>query len=41
VVPHPIDPLVRVWAEGRSREDAGRLASDVAGLIDELRDERR
>jgi mannose-1-phosphate guanylyltransferase/phosphomannomutase len=37
VIPDPQDPLVRVWAEGSSLEDAGGLAAEFAALVDELR----
>jgi mannose-1-phosphate guanylyltransferase/phosphomannomutase len=37
VVPHPQEPLVRVWAEAGSREEAGRLATEFAALVEDMR----
>lgn len=37
VVPHPQEPLVRVWAEAGSADSAAALAREVAGLVEELR----
>jgi mannose-1-phosphate guanylyltransferase/phosphomannomutase len=37
VVPHPQEPLVRVWAEGGSAESAAALAEEFAALVEELR----
>jgi mannose-1-phosphate guanylyltransferase/phosphomannomutase len=37
VIPHPQEPLVRVWAEGGSAESADALAAEFAGLVEELR----
>jgi len=38
VIPHPVEPLVRVLAEADSVEAAGSLAAEFAALADELRD---
>jgi mannose-1-phosphate guanylyltransferase / phosphomannomutase len=37
VVPHPQEPLVRVWAEGGSQDAAAALADEFAALVEELR----
>jgi mannose-1-phosphate guanylyltransferase/phosphomannomutase len=37
VVPHPQEPLVRVWAEAASAESASALAEEFATLVEELR----
>jgi len=37
VIPHPQEPLVRVWAEAGSPESAEALATEFAGLVEELR----
>ena len=38
VLPDPLEPLVRVWAEADSLDAAGPLAGEFAALVDELRD---
>jgi mannose-1-phosphate guanylyltransferase / phosphomannomutase len=38
VLPDPLEPLVRVWAEADSLDAAGQLAGEFAALVDELRD---
>jgi mannose-1-phosphate guanylyltransferase/phosphomannomutase len=37
VVPHPKEPLVRVWAEADRPEDARDLAREFAAMVEELR----
>lgn len=37
VVPHPQEPVVRVWAEAGSPESAHALAAEFAGLVEELK----
>jgi len=37
VVPHPEEPLVRVWAEAGSTGDAEALAREFTSMIEELR----
>src|SRR5205823_3131295 len=37
VVPHPQEPLVRVWAEGSSDERATALAQEFADLVESLK----
>ena len=37
VVPHPQEPLVRVWAEAGSQEGADRLAARYAELVEQMR----
>ncbi|HEX8100318.1 MAG TPA: mannose-1-phosphate guanyltransferase, partial [Actinomycetota bacterium] len=37
VIPHPQEPLVRVWAEGESETAAAALAEEFAGLVEELK----
>jgi mannose-1-phosphate guanylyltransferase/phosphomannomutase len=37
VVPHPQEPLVRIWAEAGSPEAAEALASEFSGLVEEMR----
>jgi mannose-1-phosphate guanylyltransferase / phosphomannomutase len=37
VAPHPQEPLVRVWAEAGSDEEAEALAGEFAELVEELR----
>jgi mannose-1-phosphate guanylyltransferase / phosphomannomutase len=37
VVPHPQEPVVRVWAEAGDEEAAQSLAKEFAALIEELR----
>jgi mannose-1-phosphate guanylyltransferase / phosphomannomutase len=37
VVPHPQEPVVRVWAEAGSPESASSLAGEFADLVGELR----
>jgi len=37
VVPHPQEPLVRVWAEAGDRAAAESLAAEFASLVEELR----
>ena len=37
VVPHPQEPVVRVWAEAADDESASGLAAEFAGLVEELR----
>jgi mannose-1-phosphate guanylyltransferase/phosphomannomutase len=37
VIPHPQEPLVRVWAEAGSAESAAAMASEFASLVEELR----
>jgi len=37
VVPHPEEPLVRVWAEAGSEADAESLASESAAFVEEVR----
>jgi phosphomannomutase len=38
VVPHPTEPVIRVWAEAGSPEDASALAEEFVRLVEELRD---
>jgi mannose-1-phosphate guanylyltransferase/phosphomannomutase len=38
VIPHPQEPLVRVWAEADGEEAARALAAEFATLVEELRD---
>jgi mannose-1-phosphate guanylyltransferase/phosphomannomutase len=38
VIPHPQEPLVRVWAEAGSAESAAALATEFASLVEELRE---
>ncbi|MBI4259955.1 MAG: NTP transferase domain-containing protein [Actinobacteria bacterium] len=37
VAPHPQEPVIRIWAEAGSAEDAGSMAGDYASLIEELK----
>jgi phosphomannomutase len=37
VVPHPLEPVVRVWAEADSDEAAASLAREFADLVEEVR----
>jgi mannose-1-phosphate guanylyltransferase/phosphomannomutase len=37
VVPHPQEPVVRVWAEAGSEDRAASLADEFASLVEELR----
>lgn len=37
VLPHPQEPVVRVWAEAGSAEAAGALADEFAALVEELK----
>jgi mannose-1-phosphate guanylyltransferase/phosphomannomutase len=37
VVPHPKEPVVRVWAEADGDEEARSLAGEFVGLVEELR----
>jgi mannose-1-phosphate guanylyltransferase / phosphomannomutase len=37
VVPHPQEPVVRLWAEAGSDEEASALVGEFAGLVEELR----
>jgi mannose-1-phosphate guanylyltransferase/phosphomannomutase len=37
VVPHPQEPLMRVWAEAGSREAAEALAAEFASLVEEMK----
>jgi mannose-1-phosphate guanylyltransferase/phosphomannomutase len=37
VIPHPQEPVVRVWAEAGSPESADALAEEFAGLVEELK----
>jgi mannose-1-phosphate guanylyltransferase / phosphomannomutase len=36
-VPHPQEPVIRVWAEGEDEAAAERLAAEYAGRVEELR----
>lgn len=38
VVPHPLEPVTRVWAEADDEEGARGLASELAGQVEELRE---
>jgi mannose-1-phosphate guanylyltransferase / phosphomannomutase len=38
VIPHPQEPVVRVWAEADGEEAATSLAREFAGLVEELRE---
>ncbi len=38
VIPDPLEPLVRVFAESDTLDGAGMLAGEFAALVDELRD---
>lgn len=37
VIPHPLDPVVRVWAESETAERADALAEEFVALVQELR----
>ena len=37
VIPHPQEPVIRVWAEGDDEESSRRLATEFAGRVEELR----
>ena len=37
VVPHPQEPLVRVWAESGDPGSAAALAAEFASLVEELK----
>ena len=37
VIPHPQEPLVRVWAEADGTEASERMAQEFGALIEELR----
>src|SRR5207302_6069120 len=37
VVPHPQEPVVRVWAESGTEQAAGTLAEEFAELVEELK----
>jgi mannose-1-phosphate guanylyltransferase / phosphomannomutase len=37
VIPHPQEPVVRVWAEAGSPDSAHALAAEFAALVEELR----
>ena len=37
VVPHPQEPVVRLWAEAGSQKDADRLATRYADLLEEMK----
>jgi mannose-1-phosphate guanylyltransferase / phosphomannomutase len=38
VVPHPVEPIVRVWAEADGEASADELAREFAGLVEELKE---
>ena len=38
VIPHPQEPVVRVWAEAGDAQGSEKMAREFAGLIEELRD---
>jgi mannose-1-phosphate guanylyltransferase / phosphomannomutase len=38
VIPHPQEPVVRVWAEADGEDEARALAAEFAGLVEELRE---
>lgn len=38
VVPHPLEPVVRVWAEAGEEDEARALAAEYASLVEELRE---
>jgi phosphomannomutase len=38
VIPHPQEPVVRVWAEADGEDAARTLAGEFASLVEELRD---
>jgi mannose-1-phosphate guanylyltransferase/phosphomannomutase len=37
VIPHPQEPVIRVWAEASDPESSARLAAEFAGQVEELR----
>jgi len=37
VVPHPQEPVVRVWAESGTGQSASSLAEEFADLVEELK----
>jgi phosphomannomutase len=37
VAPHPQEPIVRVWAEAGTDEEAAALAAEFAALVEELK----
>jgi mannose-1-phosphate guanylyltransferase / phosphomannomutase len=37
IVPHPQEPVVRLWAEADSPEAASALVAEFAGLVDEMK----
>jgi mannose-1-phosphate guanylyltransferase/phosphomannomutase len=37
IVPHPQEPVIRVWAEGGDRQSSRRLAEEFAEQVEELR----
>ncbi|MFN2590987.1 MAG: sugar phosphate nucleotidyltransferase [Actinomycetota bacterium] len=37
IVPHPLEPVVRVWAESDTADGAGMLAMEMASLVEEVR----
>jgi hypothetical protein len=37
VIPHPQEPLVRVWAEAGGAEASEEMAREFGALIEELR----
>jgi len=37
VIPHPQEPLTRVWAEGEGSKGSRALAKEFAALVEELR----
>ena len=37
VVPHPQDPVIRVWAEAATEPEAVALAGEFADLVEELK----
>ncbi len=38
VAPHPLEPVIRVWAEADDERAATALASELASLVEELRE---
>jgi phosphomannomutase len=37
VIPHPQEPVIRVWAEAEDREGSRRMAEEFAARVEELR----
>jgi phosphomannomutase len=37
VVPHPEEPLVRVWAEAGTHEEAEAMAAELSAMIEEMK----